>query len=88
MIWPLFFVLDMMSACTEAELCDAHDGHNGNIRFDYDWSVADGATLPDSMAVMAVRVINHYKRGMMVSTENLRGHYFYNAPDNVARTTH
>jgi hypothetical protein len=83
MIWPLFFVLYMMSACTEAELCDAHDGHNGNIRFDYDWSVADGATLPDSMAVMAVRVINHYKRGMMVSTENLRGHYFYNAPDDV-----
>ena len=82
-IGPLSFVLCMMSACTEAELCEGHNGHTGNIRFDYDWSVAKGATLPDSMAVMAVRVINHYKRGMMVSTENLRGHYFYNAPDNV-----
>lgn len=82
-ILPLFAVLCMTSACTEAVLCDSHLGHDGNIRFDYDWTVADGAQLPDSMAVMAVRVINHYKCGMMISTENLRGHYFYNAPDNV-----
>lgn len=82
-VLPLLLLLCMLSSCTEAELCDSHDGHNGNISFDYDWAVADGVTLPDSMAVMAVRVINHYKCGMVVSTENLRGHYFYNAPDNV-----
>lgn len=85
--WPLFvlaMVLWLLGSCTEADLeLDSPYSHIGNVRFSYDWSGTDAKHIPDSMVVMAVRVVNHYKRGMVVSTENLRGHYFYNAPENI-----
>ena len=74
----------ILTSCTDPGLeMETPMSHIGNVRFGYDWSAAGEAAVPDSMIVMAVRVINHYKRGMMMSTENLRGHYVYNAPDNV-----
>ena len=77
-------LLLLLWACTEQELYKpVADPHSGEVHFGYDWTAMADFPRPDSMAVMAVRVINHYKRGMIMSTENLRGHYFYNAPDNV-----
>ena len=75
--------LMLVCSCTEASLCEdgAHAAHQSNVRVNYVWP--DGTTPPDSMTIMAVRVVNHRKFGMIVSTENLRGHYFYNAPSNV-----
>lgn len=83
-----FFILMAMllagicyTGCTDAGLHEDHflegGGHNGKIQWAYQWS-AD--SVPSYMAVMAVRVINHWKCGMVVSTENLRGYYFYNEP--------
>lgn len=72
-------------ACTDAGLHEDHflegGGHNGKIQWAYQFP-ADTAP-PSYMAVMAVRVINHWKCGMVVSTDNLRGYYFYNEPDYI-----
>ena len=84
LLMPLTTYLFILSGCTDPGLeIETPNSHISNVRFGYDWSAASNAAIPDSMLVMAVRVINHYKRGMMMSTENLRGHYFYNAPDNI-----
>ena len=72
-------------ACTDAGLHEDHflegGGHNGKIQWAYQFP-ADTAP-PSYMAVMAVRVINHWKCGMVVSTDNLRGYYFHNEPDYI-----
>ena len=82
-ILPLFAVLCMTSACTEAVLCEdgAHNGHNADVRMGFVWP--NDTVPPDSMFIMAVRIINHRKVGMVVATDNLRGHYVYNAPSDV-----
>lgn len=73
------------TACTDAGLHEDHflegGGHNGKIQWAYQFP-ADTAP-PSYMAVMAVRVINHWKCGMVVSTDNLRGYYFHNEPDYI-----
>ena len=74
----------LLIGCTDPGLeVETSDSHIGTVRFGCDWSSSSEASKPDSIAIMAVRVINHYKRGMMMSTENYRGHYFYNAPTTV-----
>lgn len=75
-------LLWVFTGCTENDLVtDTPKG--GEVRFTYDWG--SYGNLPDSMAIMAVRVVNHYKRGMMMQTtgDPLLGHYFYNPPEKV-----
>ena len=78
----LLFVGMCYSACTDAGLHEDHylegGGHNGKIQWGYQFPT--DTAPPSYMAVMAVRVINHWKCGMVVSTENLRGYYFHNEP--------
>ena len=83
MLLPAVVCMLLVDSCTDAGLCEdaTHAVHEGNVRMNYVWP--EGTTPPDSMTIMAVRVVNHRKFGMIVSTENLRGHYFYNAPSNV-----
>lgn len=83
MLLPAVVCMLLVDSCTDAGLCEdaTHAVHEGNVRMNYVWP--EGTTPPDSMTIMAVRVVNHRKFGMIVSTENLRGHYFYNAPANV-----
>ena len=84
LLLPLVSSLVLLGSCTDPGLeMETPMSHMSNVRFGYDWSAAGESTVPDSMLIMAVRVINHYKRGMMMSTENLRGHYIYNAPENI-----
>ena len=76
-------------ACTDPGLCheDTHP-HAGGVYFNYDWSGMENGDLYansiDSMQVLAVRVINHNKYGMVVGTRSPGlGHYFYNTPEEV-----
>lgn len=66
--------------CTDTDTyLGTADIRNGRVEVNYGWS--SGENTPDSMMILAVRLINYWKCGMKVSTQNLRGHYFYNAPE-------
>lgn len=76
----------LAAACTDPGLCyeTEHPHTTGSgISVVYQWE--DGAKPEhiDSMQVLAVRVVNHRKYGMVWSVDSLRGRYFYNAPAHV-----
>lgn len=72
----------LLAACTETDTTvDSAELRHGDVRVSYKWT--KDAPQPDSMTVMAVRVINYWKCGMQVSTKNLRGHYFFQAPEKI-----
>jgi len=63
-----------MVSCSEVDLCyeDEHP-HTGAVTYDFNWG---SSTLrPDSMGIVAYRVINTWRRMMIVSTDTKRGHY-------------
>ncbi len=72
-------VVLVLPGCTETDTYEGHeDLVHGHVQMYNQWSTS--SDRPDSMMIMAVRIINYWKCGMMISTENLRGHYFYNYP--------
>lgn len=74
-------------SCTDPGLCYEPDHpHSGGVYISYEWP--EGFQLDslnrDSMQVVAVRLINHSKYGMVVqSLRPNHGRYFYNAPGYV-----
>lgn len=80
-------VLLLLSACTDAGLCyEADHPHSGGVYFSYEWP--EGFQLDtlnrDSMQILAIRLINHAKYGMVVqSLSPNHGRYFYNPPSRV-----
>ena len=81
--WNLIMFF-LVTGCTEVEMIN-ETPQGGNVQFSYDWSGVSVANMPDSMAIIAVRVVNHYKCGMMQKTTGspLLGHYFYNPPEHI-----
>ena len=69
-------------ACTDPGLCYEPDHpHTGKgVYINYEWEEGEKPAYIDSMSVLAVRLINHRKYGMVVSVDSLRGRFFYNAP--------
>ena len=79
----LMLALFLLSACTDVDTCyEADHPHRTSVKFDFDWSAANPNTKPDSMFVLANRVINHWKCAVAVSTTTLKGQYLFNAPEN------
>lgn len=79
----LMLALFLLSACTDVDTCyEADHPHRTSVKFDFDWSAANHNTKPDSMFVLANRVINHWKCAVAVSTTTLKGQYLFNAPEN------
>lgn len=74
-------------SCTDPGLCYEPDHpHSGGVYFSYEWP--EGFQLDtlnrDSMQVIAIRLINHNKYGMVVqSLSPNHGRYFYNPPGHV-----
>lgn len=68
------------AACsTEVELCEENlHPHYASVKYDYDWQ--SNTQKPDSMYVIAYRVINYWKSAVVVDTETKFGHYLFNAP--------
>lgn len=61
-------------ACTEAELCtDTEHPHRTEIKLEYRWE--NNASKPDSMYVIANRVINLWKSSMIANADDGRGRY-------------
>lgn len=75
----------LLSACTDPGLCyEADHPHSGKgVYINYEWQDGEKPAYIDSMSVLAVRLINHRKYGMVVSVDSLRGRFFYNAPPKV-----
>lgn len=77
----------LLVACTDPGLCYEPDHpHSGGVYISYEWP--EGFQLDslnrDSMQVLAVRLINHSKHGMVVqSLRPNHGRYFYNPPSYV-----
>lgn len=71
--------------CTEADLCpeplSAHP-HRAVVSYSFNWNNASG-TRPDSMYVLAYRVINIWKSSVAVESDGspARGHYIWNMLD-------
>jgi len=82
----LFVSLLLFAACTDPGLCyeetHPHTSHEG-ISVNYLWPDGEKPAYIDSMSVLAVRIINHRKYGMVWSVDSLRGRYFFNAPPKV-----
>ena len=72
-------------SCTDPGLCyESEHPHLGQgVYINYEWQEGEKPAYIDSMSVLAVRLINHRKYGMVVSVDSLRGHFFYNAPPKV-----
>ncbi len=79
----LAFVLTFVlpSACTEVEICteDTHP-HFAHVNYNFNWSEFIGKQ-PDSILVIAYRVVNMWKSTMVVDRNTLTGHYLQNPPN-------
>lgn len=81
MILSLLAVVQM--SCTEADLCpeslDEHP-HGTFVCYNFNWPQDDEFTPPDSMYILAYRVINMWKSTVAVSSHGnpVKGHYIYN----------
>lgn len=66
---------------TDVELCNeiVHP-HRANLAYSFNWGSKKGDLIPDSMTVVASRVVNMWKSGMSVNSINGGGTYLFNAP--------
>src|SRR5574344_2102636 len=79
-------IIMLVSCNPDVELCreDTHP-HLGSITYQYDWTNA--SHTPDSMYIIANRVINLWKCSMVVNSGNGIGRYLFNAPAGTAVAT-
>ncbi|NPD92508.1 hypothetical protein [Xylanibacter muris] len=79
----------LLASCDSGiELCrDVQHPHYTAVKFDYEWGNIDAEDRPDSMFVVANRIINHWKCVMALSTTDLKGNYLHNAPDDLETGT-
>ena len=69
--------LPMLWACTDVDLCnEGEHPHRGSVFFEYQ----NAKMLPDSMVVLANRILNLWKGTMKVKTSTGKGYYVANAP--------
>lgn len=84
--FALALALLALCSCTDPGLCyEPNHPHTSNvgISVNYEWPDGEKPAYIDSMSVLAVRIINHRKYGMVWSVDSLRGRYFFNAPPKV-----
>lgn len=84
LILALFTLLSVV-ACTEVELCDEPEHpHRTGVKFAYDWSNARNGKVthdePDSMFIIAKRIIGTWKCELKVGSQSGEGWYVWNAP--------
>ncbi len=78
-IWAAVVLLLAVQGCTEVELCyEGEHPHRTGVVYDYEWE--QDIRRPDTMAIVAIRVVNLWKCGMNIMTDDNRGFYFYNEP--------
>lgn len=83
----LVMTVAILSACTDVETCNEQDHpHRTSVKFDFDWTASNTDVRPDSMYVVANRVINNWKCAVAVSTTTLKGQYLFNAPEDPYKT--
>ena len=69
--------LPMLWACTDVDLCnEGEHPHRAGVFYEFQ----NAKTLPDSMMVLANRVLNLWKGTMKVKTSTGTGYYVANAP--------
>lgn len=73
----------MLAACnTDVELCYADEHpHRTAVKYEYNWSGKSNDVIPDSMYVIAYRVVNQWKASMVVNSKDYRGYFLYNGPE-------
>lgn len=71
-----FCTLCILASCNPyIDLCyETEHPHHTEIQFQYIWN--DTVTRPDSMYILAERIINSWKCGLKVSSINGTGHFF------------
>ncbi len=69
-----------VSCTTDVETCmHGKHPHYAEVTYSFDWTNYEGKNeLPDSMYVVAYRVVNHWKASMAVDAKTGRGHCLYN----------
>lgn len=88
-IWLLVLSVLMLVACTRTELCeDTEHPHRVSASFAFDWNNATSDayvhTVPDSMNVLAKRIIGTWKCMMQMDSYKSEGYYLWNAPEALA----
>ena len=81
----MMFCLLLAGACTEVDLSsDTEYTNRTGVTFDFDWSnVPDDGyyhETPDTMLVIAKRIVGSWKCGMKVDADDGIGYYLTNAP--------
>ncbi len=79
LIMPAMFSVLTFISCTEVETCpDRPHPHYSSVKYEFIWD-DDGYEKPDSMYVIAYRVVNRWKCSMVVDAQTGNGHYLFNA---------
>ncbi len=69
----------VFNSCTDVDICSDSDHiHLTEIKVAYDWS--ETTTRPDSMTIMATRVVDSWKCGYRQAVANGSGRYLFNNP--------
>lgn len=100
MTWPRHFfcmaaLLMVWSCQTDVELCnETVHPHRAKLTYSFNWGKNKNSFTPDSMTVLASRVVNIWKTGMATGSFSSGGTYLFNAPldyrpgtENVASAT-
>lgn len=73
-------ILLLTPSCTEVDVCtDEQHPHFSTVSYTFNWDNFVGQQ-PDSLYVIAYRVINMWKTSMIVDRQTQTGIYHYNAP--------
>ena len=88
-MYLLFFLMLflLVGACTEVELFDdSSQSRRTQVQFSFDWVTnapqdAYDHSVPDSMFVLAKRIVGAWKCGMQVNSHDGKGFYLWNAPN-------
>ena len=84
---PCLMILMLAVSCTEVSLYEGTDyTDRAKVKFAYDWvsnMLNDGFDhdVPDSMYVIAKRIVGAWKCGVKVNSTDGAGYYLTNAPE-------
>ncbi len=86
LLYATFFVV-LLNACTYVELYeDPERDFRTNVKFAFDW-VTNAQndeyqhSVPDSMYVLAKRIVGSWKCGVKINSQTGEGYYVWNAPE-------
>lgn len=85
-------VVLLLTHCTRAELCeDTEHPHRASVKFAFNWSNATSDTyvhsVPDTMNILAKRIIGTWKCMLQVDAIKAEGYYLWNAPEGMTDKT-